>query len=268
MIKTVTDYLEQTVKVFPDKIAFADDYHGMTFNELREAALKIANRLVSMGLYRQPVAIFMDKSPECIAAFLGVAYSGNFYSPIDSIPVEKYIPAINAFLPDDIRIVGSSEVAQDFSSRFSATSRTYRYFIHTGNPFASEMRFVWPIHHKPDITVLNKMASYLRGEIDCATFAAAGDASLSTFRYIENARFFVDDKNPEVIVFEICANAFLWKMVRSLTGSLIFFEKTGRSPEYFKEVLDSHDRKRAGPTAPPSGLFLYQVSFDGVRRHA
>ena len=196
------------------------------------------------------------------------AQAANFYSPIDSIPVEKYIPAINAFLPDDIRIVGSSEVAQDFSSRFSATSRTYRYFIHTGNPFASEMRFVWPIHHKPDITVLNKMASYLRGEIDCATFAAAGDASLSTFRYIENARFFVDDKNPEVIVFEICANAFLWKMVRSLTGSLIFFEKTGRSPEYFKEVLDSHDRKRAGPTAPPSGLFLYQVSFDGVRRHA
>lgn len=196
------------------------------------------------------------------------AQAANFYSPIDSIPVEKYIPAINAFLPDDIRIVGSSEVAQDFSSRFSATSRTYRYFIHTGNPFASEMRFVWPIHHKPDITVLNKMASYLRGEIDCATFAAAGDASLSTFRYIENARFFVDDKNPEVIVFEICANAFLWKMVRSLTGSLIFFEKSGRSPEYFKEVLDSHDRKRAGPTAPPSGLFLYQVSFDGVRRHA
>lgn len=196
------------------------------------------------------------------------AQAANFYSPIDSIPVEKYIPAINAFLPDDIRIVGSSEVAQDFSSRFSATSRTYRYFIHTGNPFASEMRFVWPIHHKPDITVLNKMASYLRGEIDCATFAAAGDASLSTFRYIENARFFVDDKNPEVIVFEICANAFLWKMVRSLTGSLIFFEKSGRSPEYFKEVLDSRDRKRAGPTAPPSGLFLYQVSFDGVRRHA
>lgn len=196
------------------------------------------------------------------------AQAANFYSPIDSIPVEKYIPAINAFLPDDIRIVGSSEVAQDFSSRFSATSRTYRYFIHTGNPFASEMRFVWPIHHKPDITVLNKMASYLRGEIDCATFAAAGDASLSTFRYIENARFFVDDKNPEVIVFEICANAFLWKMVRSLTGSLIFFEKSGRSPEYFKEVLDSNDRKRAGPTAPPSGLFLYQVSFDGVRRHA
>ncbi len=195
------------------------------------------------------------------------AQAANFYSPIDSIPVEKYIPAINAFLPNDIRIVGSKEVPEDFSSRFSATSRTYRYFIHTGEPFASEMRYVWPIHHKPDLKILNEMASNLKGEIDCATFAAAGDASLSTFRYIENARFYVDDKNPDVIVFEICANAFLWKMVRSLTGSLIFFEKSGKDASYFKEVLDSHDRKRAGPTAPPTGLFLYSVSFDGVRRH-
>ena len=195
------------------------------------------------------------------------AQAANFYSPIDSIPVEKYIPAINAFLPNDIRIVGSKEVPEDFSSRFSATSRTYRYFIHTGEPFASEMRYVWPIHHKPDLKILNEMAAHLKGEIDCATFAAAGDASLSTFRYIENARFYADDKNPDVIVFEICANAFLWKMVRSLTGSLIFFEKSGKDASYFKEVLDSHDRKRAGPTAPPTGLFLYSVSFDGVRRH-
>lgn len=104
MIKTVTDYLEQTVKVFPDKIAFADDYHGMTFNELREAALKIANRLVSMGLYRQPVAIFMDKSPECIAAFLGVAYSGNFYSPIDTKMPEARIEKIINLLQTSVVI--------------------------------------------------------------------------------------------------------------------------------------------------------------------
>ncbi|MBQ9206019.1 MAG: tRNA pseudouridine(38-40) synthase TruA [Treponema sp.] len=195
------------------------------------------------------------------------AQAANFYSPIDSIPVEKYIPAINAFLPNDIRVIGSKEVGEEFSSRFSATSRTYRYFLHTGNPLASEMRYVWPIYHKPNLSVLNKMASFLRGELDCATFAAAGDASLSTCRYIEDAHFFVDEKNPEIIVFEITANAFLWKMVRSLTGTLIFFEKSGKNSEFFKQALDSHDRKKAGPTAPPTGLFLYKVSFEGERRH-
>ena len=112
--------------------------------------------------------------------------------------------------------------------------------------------------------VLNEMASYLRGEIDCATFAAAGDMSKSTCRYIENAVFYPDG---DKIVFEITANAFLWKMVRSLTGTLIQFEKEGKPADYFKKVLDSRDRKNAGATAPATGLFLWNVSFDGVRRH-
>lgn len=196
------------------------------------------------------------------------AQTANFFSSIDSIPEEKFTVALNSLLPSDIRIMSSKEVPENFSARFSATSRTYRYFFHTGNPLASQMRFVWPVYRKPNLDVLNKMASFLKGEVDCASFAAAGDKSLSTCRYIDGARFYFDDKNPEILVFEITANAFLWKMVRTLAGSFLFFEKTGKSPEYFKEVLDAKDRSKAGPTAPPNGLFLYKISFDGVRRHA
>lgn len=193
--------------------------------------------------------------------------AANFFSSIDSIPEDKYPVALNSILPSDIRIMGAKKVPENFSARFSATSRTYRYFFHTGNPFASEMRFVWPIYRRPEIEVLNKMASFLKGETDCASFAASGDKSLSTFRYIDDAHFYFDDKNPEILVFEITANAFLWKMVRTLAGSFIFFEKSRKPPEYFKEVLDAKDRSKAGPTAPPNGLFLYKVSFDGTRRH-
>lgn len=196
------------------------------------------------------------------------AQAANFFSSVDSIPEEKFTVALNSLLPSDIRIMSSKEVPENFSARFSATSRTYRYFFHTGNPLASQMRFVWPVYRKPNLDVLNKMASFLKGEVDCASFAAAGDKSLSTCRYIDGARFYFDDKNPEILVFEITANAFLWKMVRTLAGSFLFFEKSGKSPEYFKEVLDAKDRSKAGPTAPPNGLFLYKISFDGVRRHA
>ena len=192
------------------------------------------------------------------------AQAANFFSPVDSIPVEKYPVALNCFLPQDVRIMDAKVVPDDFSSRFSATSRVYRYFINMEKPFASETRYVWSINHKPDIKVLNEMASCLRGEIDCAAFAASGDQSLSTKRYIDNAHFFIEGRN---LVFEIEANAFLWRMVRSLTGSLIHFEKMGKSPEYFKQVLESCDRKKAGPTAPATGLFLYEIKFDGIRRH-
>ena len=114
------------------------------------------------------------------------------------------------------------------------------------------------------------MAGILKGEIDFATFAAAGDKSVSTFRYVEQARFFFQEDlfGQRLLVFEIEANAFLWKMVRSLVGTLIEFERDGGGVEKFKAALDSCQRKNAGPTAPPNGLFLWQVKFDGTRRHS
>lgn len=198
-----------------------------------------------------------------------VRQAANFFSPVDSIPAEKYVLAMNSLLPDDIRILESKVVDENFSSRFSATSRSYRYFIIPGhNALASQMPFAWDIGHEPDIDKLNKMASCLKGELDCAAFAASGDESQSTFRFINDAHFFYQDLYPcgRALVFEITANAFLWKMVRSIVGSLIYFEKD-KDADYFKQVLESRDRSKAGPTAPPQGLFLWNVSFDGERVH-
>ena len=71
----------------------------------------------------------------------------------------------------------------------------------------------------------------------------------------------------EKLVFEICANAFLWKMVRSLTGTMIELEAKGFDEKEFRSVLESKDRKRAGLTAPAQGLFLWNVCFEGKRVH-
>jgi len=190
--------------------------------------------------------------------------AAHFISPVDSIPTESYVRALNGLLPRDIRIMSASTVPMDFSARFSATSRVYRYFMHTGLPEARDMRYVWRLHGHPDAERLNGMCSCLSGEIDCAAFAAAGDQSLSTYRYIESARFWYEG---EVLVFEIEANAFLWKMVRSITGTLIQMEMKGKGENDFREILESRDRSRAGTTAPPDGLFLWEVKFSGIRRH-
>ena len=194
------------------------------------------------------------------------AQAANFLSPIDSVPVSKYPVALNCLLPDDIRVMQARVVEDSFNARFSATSRTYRYFISHGGriPLATQMPYRWCVAHKPDIANLNAMAACLRGEIDCATFAAGGDQSRSTCRYIEGARFFEQD---DALVFEIAANAFLWRMVRSITGSLIYFDKSKKDADFFRGILSARDRRLAGPTAPARGLFLWSVSFDGVRRH-
>ena len=197
--------------------------------------------------------------------------AANFYSPLDSMPGQNYTRALNAFLPPDVRIIDSCEVDQDFNSRKSATSRVYRYFISYGPfPSADNNRFSWYVaNYNPDLKRLNKYTECLKGELDCAAFAASGDDSLSTNRYIDKAGFFLQDDRwgNKVLVFEIEANAFLWKMVRTLTGTLINLDKNGAALDSMQKILESGDRSRAGVTAPPTGLFLYKINFDGIRRH-
>lgn len=197
--------------------------------------------------------------------------AANFYSPIDSIPPDNYVRALNAFLPKDVRILKSCEVPQDFNSRKSATSRVYRYFISYGEACSADNnRFSWFVpNYNPDVTRLNKYTECLKGELDCAAFAASGDDSVSTNRYIDKAHFFIqqDRWGYNQLVFEIEANAFLWKMVRTLTGTLVTLDKNEAPVDAMQKILESCDRTKAGVTAPPTGLFLYKIKFDGVRRH-
>lgn len=197
--------------------------------------------------------------------------AANFYSPIESMPAINYVRALNSFLPDDVRILDAKEVDPEFSSRKSATSRTYRYFIGFGESVSADnARFCWQVaNYKPDLERLNAFCKCLKGEIDCAAFAASGDESLSTNRYIDGARFFMqkDRWGNDLLVFEIEANAFLWKMVRTLTGTIVNLDKNAAPANALEIILESRDRTQAGVTAPPTGLFLYKINFDGIRRH-
>ena len=190
----------------------------------------------------------------------------NFTSPTDSIPVEKYAYAINGFLPKDIRINAVEEKDGNFHARFSAVSRSYRYFFHYGpiSPFAHEMNTVWWLRYKPNLENLNAMAACLIGETDCASFASLGDKSITTYRDIQKAHFFMQD---DKMVFEIQANAFLWKMVRTIVGTLIELDRKKLTKKDFQAIIDSKNRKKAAATAPSTGLFLWHINFEGERKH-
>jgi tRNA pseudouridine38-40 synthase len=104
----------------------------------------------------------------------------------------------------------------------------------------------------------------LPGERDCSIFAGAGDfaspseSGHSHSRYISHAAFFTDGSR---LVLEISANAFLWKMVRSITGTLLHYEERDTPPETLREIIASGRRELAGPTLPPQGLFLWKVDY-------
>lgn len=220
-------------------------------------------------LHRQPVILYGSGRTDSGVHAIGQA--ANFFSPIDSIPVENYPRALNSLLPKDIRILKAEEKPESFNARFSATSRVYRYFIMEDQYIsANQTKYIWGVRYKPDLERLNEMASCLKGEIDCASFAASGDESVSTFRYLDKAHFFTQSSfpnNENVVVFEIEANAFLWKMVRTITGTLIELDRDKKPIDSFKKILEAKDRRLAGVTAPSTGLFLWNINFDGIRRH-
>jgi tRNA pseudouridine38-40 synthase len=191
------------------------------------------------------------------------AQAASFQTDIESIKPDRFVPALNSLLPPDVRITDSREAAADFHARFSARMRTYRYFFIAGRQaLPHESRYALQLWRIPDITILNSYCRLLPGERDCAIFAAAGaasgDTSKSTYRNITHAAFLVEGGQ---LIFEISANAFLLRMVRSVAGTFLHYEERDLPPAQLKDIIASRDRSQAGPTLPPQGLFLWKVDY-------
>ena len=113
----VTDYLDKTAAKFPNKVAFANEKSAMTFGTLRKESRQIAAGLMEKNIFRRPVVIYLEKSPECVAAFMGAAYSGNFYTPLDIDMPKARIEKILATLQPEIIITDGEHyaAAQEFA---------------------------------------------------------------------------------------------------------------------------------------------------------
>ncbi len=208
-------------------------------------------------IHKRPVRI--TGSGRTDAGVHAAAQAANFYSDIKNMKPERFVPALNAYLPRDVRVLEAEAVSPDFHARFDAKMRTYRYFIICGrHGLAHELRYALQLWRQPDVGLLNEYTRLLRGEMDCSVFAGAGDQSKSRMRFIYQSVFFYQG---DTLVFEITANAFLWKMVRSIVGSFLFFEEKKIHPAEVKKIIEAGDRSLAGPTSPPQGLFLWNVDY-------
>ncbi|WP_293717976.1 amino acid adenylation domain-containing protein [uncultured Phascolarctobacterium sp.] len=101
MVRLATDYLDDTAEKYPNKVAFVDSNRTITFSELKKEALHIASSIISVGFLGQPIAIYLDKSVESIVAFMAVAYSGNFYTPLDTkMPISRIKKILATLKPE------------------------------------------------------------------------------------------------------------------------------------------------------------------------
>lgn len=182
-----------------------------------------------------------------------------FYTTAKYPPV-VFQNAINAFLPDTIRIIRADEVHQAFHPTLDSISKRYRYCIDNG-PVANPMK-LQHTHHvftQLDETRMLKAANYLVGRHDFAAFQTVGSERMSTVRRIFACDVIRVDSEIHV---EVEADGFLYNMVRAIAGTLILVGSGKWTPERVGQILKSADRKISGPTAPAKGLAMLWVKYE------
>jgi tRNA pseudouridine38-40 synthase len=166
---------------------------------------------------------------------------------------------LNAVLPEDVAIVEVEQAPENFHATYDARRKTYRYQIHNGRtPDVFNRRYVWHYPQSLDAGRMHAAAQTLLGKHDFAAFESAGSERPDTVRTL----FAVDvSRDADRIAIEVTGDGFLYNMVRAIAGTLVEVGKGSRDLEWVAEVLASGDRRHAGQTAPPQGLFLVCVEY-------
>ena len=176
-----------------------------------------------------------------------------------SIPTENIVNAAKTILPSSIAVIDAKEMHEDFHARFDAKKKEYIYIIDEYkkvDPFS--VNFAWLLGETLDKNLLDSYSNIIIGEHDFSSFQASGSKVKTSIREIYKADWVY--KN-EKLVFSILGNGFLYHMVRNLVGTMVECSQKKLSSEHFNKILLAKDRRIAGKTSPPQGLYLNKVFY-------
>ena len=162
-----------------------------------------------------------------------------------------------------IVVKAAYEVAEDFNAIGSCIRKEYTYRIYNSrvkNPFYVNRAYFYP--KRLDEEVMDRAARMFEGTHDFAAVRSVGTNVRSTVRTIYYCRV---RRQGDLLELKVCANGFLYNMVRAITGTVLYAAEGKLTPEEIPVILDSGNRTLAGPTAPPGGLYLTRVWYEDER---
>jgi tRNA pseudouridine38-40 synthase len=205
----------------------------------------------------------------------GVHAAGQVASVVLSarIAAADLLRALNATLPQDVRITAVDDMPDGFNAQFAATQKTYRYSVWaTGVVPPPLRRFVWHVPQLLDRAAMDAAAQRVLGTHDFSAFQAAGSDVITTRRTLTASRVIEIAPSssallvgPAVVgawlVYEVTGTGFLRHMVRNIAGSLVDIGRGRRAIDDVSRILESRNRAMAAATAPPQGLTLWSVEY-------
>ena len=182
------------------------------------------------------------------------------FTPPYEVEPFKAVAALNFALPDDMGVYDCIKVPDDFHPRYSAVAKEYIYKIYGGrprNPFLNGLAY----HYigELDTDAMNDAAKEFVGRHDFRSFMANGSKITDTFRTVYYCSVM---KADDCVQIRICADGFLYKMVRIIVGTLLAVNEQKIDKNQISYIISARDRSAAGKTAPPQGLYLNRVFYD------
>jgi len=175
------------------------------------------------------------------------------------IPVQKWALALNSYLPPDISVLASELVPESFHARYSAKEKIYEYRIsRNSSRSAIDRNRVWHLPYDLDIQAMRQAMPCLAGLHDFSSFQGPRASSSDPICVISQISLSSDIMT---LIIRIQANRFLKQMVRAIVGTLTEVGRHKRSPDSLRDILQAKNRRAAGETAPPQGLYLVQVLY-------
>ena len=186
-------------------------------------------------------------------------YIANFRTE-SRIPVDRLPFAVNTHTPEDIAVKEAFEVAEDFNAIGSCIKKEYTYRIYNsrlGNPFFVDRAWFYPKHL--DEAVMQRAADQFVGTHDFRAVRSVGTETRTTVRTVY---YFDVSRTGDLIECRVCADGFLYNMVRAMVGTVVYAAEGKLAPEDIPAILDSGNRTLAGPTVPPGGLYMTRLWYD------
>lgn len=187
-------------------------------------------------------------------------YCANFRTDC-TIPVARVPLAVNARLPGDISVTDAVEAPENFNAIGSCIQKEYIYRIHNSrvrDAFLEHRACFYP--YPLDIETLQKAGAAFEGTHDFAAVRSVGTETKTTVRTVHWCRA---EREGDLITIAVCADGFLYNMVRAIVGTMVYASHGKLLPEEIPQLLETRDRRLTGPTMPPQGLYLNRVWYDG-----